>query len=396
MPSRIQYPITSYTASTACGIGIDALRQALNSSRSGLRPNDYPHSNVETWIGRVSALDSYQWPEREAEWVSRNNALAAIGSEQDGLPEAVASACDRYGRHRVGLIIGTSTSSIGRTEEAYRHLDSDSQLAPAYLQPRVHNAHSPSDFLAYKHGIDGPTMTISTACSSSAKVFASAARWLNQGLVDAVLVGGVDTLCMSVIHGFNSLELTAPEPCKPFDRQRRGISIGEAAAFALLERTTDRPVAWLHGYGESTDAYHMSHPHPDGLGAEMAMTQAMRMAGVDAKHIDGINLHGTASQANDRIEAAVLQKLFTKQTLASSTKGWTGHTLGAAGSVEAIIAINALQTGFFPGTMNLEQTDPEIHFPISQENSDGSFKYVMSNSFGFGGNNCSLLFGANE
>lgn len=192
--------------------------------------------------------------------------------------------------------------------------------------------------------------TVATACSSSAKVFAQAARLITSGVVSAALVGGVDTLCGSVLFGFNALQLVSPEPCRPFDVHRAGLSLGEAGGFALLERLDLAPDAdlLLCGYGESSDAHHMSAPHPEGLGARMAMQEALTRANVDASEVGYLNLHGTASPANDSIEAVAIAALFPPTLHASSTKAWTGHTLGASGIVESTIALLALRGNVLP------------------------------------------------
>jgi 3-oxoacyl-[acyl-carrier-protein] synthase-1 len=244
-------------------------------------------------------------------------------------------------------------------------------------------------------GLTGPAMTISTACSSSAKVFASAARWIGHGLVDAVVVGGVDSLCLSTLYGFNSLELISANPCRPFDRRRDGINIGEACGYAIVARRGTLPDArmLLVGYGESSDAHHMAHPHPEGLGAIIALDRALERAQLGTDDIDYLNLHGTATPANDRIESRVLAQRFGERTTASSTKGWTGHTLGAAGILESVITLEAMRTGCLPGTLQLEEPDPETDFPVAVENVAMDVRYAISNSFGFGGNNAALVFG---
>jgi 3-oxoacyl-[acyl-carrier-protein] synthase-1 len=262
-------------------------------------------------------------------------------------------------------------------------------------QPQIHHLHSPGVFVAAVTSLTGPSLTISTACSSSAKVFATASRWIRHGIVDAVLVGGVDSLCLSILYGFNSLELISSEPCRPFDRNRNGINLGEAAGYALVSKEglcSDDNLALL-GYGESSDAHHMSHPHPEGKGASLAMNRALQRAAISPESVDYVNLHGTASKANDRVETYALADQFTESTLVSSTKGWTGHSLGAAGILEAVIAMDTLQTGLIPGTLNRETDDPEFRFPVMTGNVEKQVHYVMSNSFGFGGNNASLVFG---
>ena len=392
--------ITHYTATCAAGTGLDALRRSLRERRTGLRRNDFPDCDLETWIGRVEGLEGLALPDHLGHFESRNNRLAWLGLQQDEFSGAVENAVDRFGATRVGMAMGTSTSSIGETENAYRAMLDDANevgnLPLRYREPRVHNPHSPGDFVAEAFGIEGPAMTISTACSSSAKVFAAARRWLQAGLVDAVLVGGVDSLCLSVLYGFNSLGLVSGQRCRPFGAERNGINLGEAAAYALLMRAEDAPEARvsLAGYGESTDAYHMSHPHPEGLGAAMAMEQALGMSGLESEDIAYLNLHGTATPANDTIETRAVAARFPDSAVAASTKGYTGHALGAAGALEAIIALDAVVTGLLPGNLSEGEPDPELAFPIEFENVEKPIRASLTNSFGFGGNNCSLVFAA--
>jgi len=387
--------ISAYTATCAAGTGLSALQDSIVQRRSGLRPNDFPGCGLATWIGRVRGVEDVLLPKGCASMQSRNNQLAWLGLQQDGFLEDVKETLRRVGTLRTGVVLGTSTSSIGRTEEAYTKLDSAGLMTLDYVQPEVHNLHSPGLFVAQALGIQGPSMTISTACSSSAKVFATAARWISSGLVDSVLVGGVDTLCLSVLYGFNSLELVSGNPCRPFDAGRDGISIGEAAGYALITRADLCPSTGfaLLGYGESCDAHHMSHPHPEGKGAVLAMRRALARAGVTPSTIDYVNLHGTASKVNDLIETHAMRQVFNEPVQASSTKGWTGHTLGAAGILEAIITLEAMRNDLIPGTLKCEQPDAEFAFPILVENRAARLRVGMSNSFGFGGNNASLVFG---
>lgn len=244
-------------------------------------------------------------------------------------------------------------------------------------------------------GLTGICVTVATACSSSAKVFAQAERLMRAGVADAAIVGGVDTLCGSVLFGFNSLELVSSEPCRPFDVQRRGINLGEAAGFALLEKQAQRG-AWLLGYGESNDAYHMSTPHPEGVGARLALSDALKRAQLQPQDIDYINLHGTASQKNDEVEAGIVADSFPATTCASSTKGWTGHTLGAAGILEAAISLIALEQQLLPGTLNLQTPDPACGPQIQRDNVRREARHSLSFSFGFGGSNCVLVFGGDR
>lgn len=391
-PSRIPpLQISAFTATSAVGVGKEPLVSALEQSASGLRANDFGATPLPTWIGRVDGLEEMSLPEDLAGWDCRNNRLAWLGLQADGFIEAVAAARERYGPARIALILGTSTSSIGETELAYTQLDADGGFPAEQRRPRVHTPHSLAMFVQEALGLEGPAETLSTACSSSAKVFASAERLIRLGLVDAAVVGGVDTLCGSVLFGFNSLELVSPEPCRPFDAQRNGISLGEAAGFALLERGPGR--LELLGYGEASDAHHMSTPHPEGLGAERALDDALARAGLAAEDIDYINMHGTASAKNDEVEGALVARRFPPGTHASSTKGFTGHTLGAAGIVEAVISLLAIERGLMPGTVNSAVLDPVCGPQIRLEPARGEVRYALSNSFGFGGNNCALLFG---
>lgn len=388
--------VADYEASCAAGVGLQEIRHALQHQQSGLVQNRIDQSGLQTWVGSISALDGYSWSSEEQTWQSRNNALIDLALNQGTLRASINELREKYGSARIGIVMGSSTSSIDRTEAAYCELDEQGNLPPEYVQESVFNPHAPGLFVAHRLQIDGPNMTINTACSSSAKVFATAARWLQAGIVDAVLVGGADTLCLSVLHGFHSLQLVSQQPCRPFDAQRDGINLGEAAGFALLTRAEDNTSGiFLTGYGESSDAHHMSHPHPEGAGARLAIEQALTRAKLAPQDIDYINLHGTASRANDHIEGNLVGSLFSSDTLASSTKGWTGHTLGAAGILEAIFAMDALITGLVPGTLNLEQLDPEVAITMSAENSHRSLQHVMTNSFGFGGNNACLIFSKN-
>ncbi|HVF34699.1 MAG TPA: beta-ketoacyl-[acyl-carrier-protein] synthase family protein [Candidatus Saccharimonadia bacterium] len=395
MPSPIRpLRISAYTATSATGVGKAALLDALRSRRGGLRPNDFGDDPLATFIGRVDGLEHAPLPPALGEWECRNNRLAWIALNADGFAQAAAAARARYGAARIALVLGTSTSSIGACEEGYRDVTPEGLYPEPLRRPIVHTPHSLGDFVQAALGLDGYCVTVATACSSSAKVFAQAARLIDAGVADAAIVGGVDTLCGSVLFGFNSLELVSPEPCRPFDRERRGLSLGEGGGFALLERDERGGAApRLLGYGESSDAHHMSSPHPDGLGARLALEDALARAGLEPDAIDYVNAHGTASAKNDEVEATVLAAMFPATTRASSTKGWTGHTLGAAGIVEATIALLALEHGFAPGTLNARELDPACGPQVRIGNEDAELRYVASNSFGFGGNNATLVFG---
>lgn len=388
--------ISRYTATSCIGTGLDATRDALQRCRSGLRQCDFESVTLDTWIGRVPGLEQMTLQPELTDYDCRNNRLALLGLTQDGFLDAAMAAVHRHGAQRVAVLLGTSTSGILETEFAYRHRDPVTGALPAEFHYRgSHNIFSVAEFVRHAIGAAGPAWVISTACSSSAKVFASAARLLDAGLIDAAIVGGVDSLCLTTLYGFNSLELVAPEPCRPYDPDRSGISIGEAAAFALLERTPDTFPAdaiLLAGYGESSDAHHMSSPHPQGLGARMAMEQALAGAGLNPGQIDYINLHGTGTRGNDSAEGLAIKTLFGPTPPCSSTKGATGHALGAAGGLEAVFCALALADGLIPGSPGTRTLDPSIDIDYRIHPQPARLRHVLSNSLGFGGTNCSLVF----
>ncbi|MFV2055922.1 MAG: beta-ketoacyl-[acyl-carrier-protein] synthase family protein [Thiohalomonadales bacterium] len=387
--------ITNYTLTSALGAGRAAHWQHLQESRSGLMACDFFQiSDLNTWIGKVATLDDFSLDGQWAAYDCRNNRLAKLALHQDGFIETVSNAVARYGAKRIGLFLGTSTSGIHQTEQAYLSIDPDNEpLPPWYHYATTHNNYAVVDFVRHYLGIDGTSVTISTACSSSAKVFASAYRAIQSGLCDAAVVGGVDSLCLTTLYGFNSLQLVDSEKCRPFDMARSGISIGEAGGFALLEPEQGQDNMVLLGYGESSDAYHMSSPHPDGEGALAAMQAALRSAGLEPQNIDYINLHGTGTRANDSAESKAVASLFGRHTPCSSTKGWTGHTLGAAGIVEVSLALLCIEHGFIPQTLNCKTLDPGVEIEVLLENRHQPLRTVLSNSFGFGGSNCSLVVG---
>jgi len=389
--------LTHFTATSCLGRGLPATLAALEAAHSGLTPCHFETVELQTYIGEVAELDAVRLPPSLRHFDCRNNRLAQLGLTQDGFDVAVHSAVERLGAERIGVFLGTSTSGILTTEIAYRHLDPLTGALPAGFDYRgTHNSFSVADYVSQYFGLAGPAVAVCTACSSSAKVFAAAQRMLAAGQIDAAIVGGVDSLCLTTLYGFHSLQLSSPQPCRPFDRARDGLSIGEAAAFALLERapaTLDPEAILLLGAGESSDAYHMSSPHPEGAGARSAMQRALAGAGLAPEHVDYINLHGTGTPSNDSAESRAVATLFGTVTPCSSTKGATGHTLGAAGALEAVISALALQAGLMPGGLNLRQRDPELAVNYLTGNQRAPLRRVLSNSFGFGGANCALLLG---
>ncbi len=389
--------IKHYTATSCLGHGLAPMRRALQERRGGLAPCRFETADLDTYIGTVAGLDEERIPGPLREFDCRNNRLAHLALRQDGFDEAVKAAVARTGRHRFGLFIGTSTSGILETELAFRHRDPATGALPAaFSYGGTHNTYSVAAFLRRLLMIGGPAAVVSTACSSSAKVFGTAQRMIEAGIIDAALVGGVDTLCLTTLYGFHSLQLTAPGPCRPFAVDRDGLSIGEAAAFVLLERPeagADARTLAVLGVGESSDAYHLSSPHPDGLGARLAMTGALAEAGMEPGEIDYVNVHGTATPSNDRAEGLAVRAILGGEVPCSSTKGATGHALGAAGALEAVICATAIADGFIPGGINTARADPALGVNYVTANQTKPLSRVLSNSFGFGGTNCSLVMG---
>ncbi len=388
--------ITSYTTVNAAARGRDATLQAILKQRSGLRPCDFEGAELDTFIGRVEGVEDVTLRPDLAEFDCRNNRLAQMGLESDGFAQAVAGAVERYGAARIAVVMGTSTSGVGQGEAAYRSRGGQEGPLPADFNFQgTHEFYSVARFVQAYLGLEGPSSTISAACASSSKVFADACQFIEAGVCDAAVVGGVDSLCLMTLRGFNALELLSKGPCRPNDLNRSGISISEAAGFALLERpekvSGSGPA--LLGYGESSDAYHMSSPHPEGLGAKISMSAALERAGLKPEAVDYVNLHGTGSSVNDTVEDMAVHGIFSGEVPTSSTKGWTGHALGAAGITEAVICWLTLSDDFVPGNLNLEQLDPELRCNVIADTQQRHCRQVLSNSFGFGGNNCSLVFG---
>ena len=387
--------VTDFTLVTALGAGRDATLAALLASRSGLAQQDFETAALDTWLGVAPGIDKIVLPRELADFDCRNNRLAEAALRADGFGAGVRRAAQRWGAQRVGVFLGTSTSGILQTEIAYRHRDPSTGALPTGLNyGQTHNTYSVARYVRAALGLAGPAYVVSTACSSSAKVFATAQRMIDAGLVDAAVVGGVDSLCMTTLFGFKSLELMSADICRPWDAQRAGLSLGEGAAFALLEREPQQVAAWLLGAGESSDGHHMSSPHPEGAGASAAMRGALAQAGLHPGDLDYLNLHGTGTPGNDAAEALAVHDVFGDALPSSSPQGFTGHTLGAAGGVEAAISILALQHGFTPAGLNLQQLDPTLPTNYLRELRRQALRVVASNSFGFGGSNACLLFGA--
>src|ERR1700738_4866975 len=389
--------LKNFTPPSCIGQGVAATLESLLEQRSGLEKCQFETVDIDTHVGEVSGVDEVRLPEHLYKFECRNNRLAELALQQDGFFESVQQAASRVGRRRVGVFLGTSTAGILQTELAYRQRDPvTGELPPSFEYGSTHNSFSVADYVRQRCRLEGPAVAISCACASSAKVFGSARRMIEAGLIDAALVGGADSLCLTTLYGFHSLQLTSPTPRRPFDVARDGISIGEAAAFALLERVPDDldgDSVLLLGIGESSDAYHMSAPHPEGLGARRAMQAALASAALEPGDIDYINLHGTGTPSNDRSESQAVTSVFGPTTPCSSTKGATGHTQGGRGAHESLISALAVKNRLMPGGVHTNKIDPTLTAHYIKDNRRAPIMRVLSNSFGFGGTNCSLILG---
>lgn len=382
-------PITGLAMCNALGPTRRAVRDALFDGQSGLGPSPIPVP-FATVVGAVAGALP-ELPAALAPWSTRTARIAArlladLAPELDVLRS-------RWRPERIAVLLGTSTAGADVTENAYRRFLLEGSLPPDYDLFRHHTYGAILHVVRRLTGAEGPAWVVSTACTSSAKPLASAKRLIETGLIDAAIVGGIDTLCAMTLRGFRSLDALSPEPARPFCADRRGLNIGEGGALLLMERTGE-PLALLEGVGESSDAHHISAPHPEGVGARLAMQRALAEAGVPAASVDHVNAHGTGTRLNDVSEATAIESLFGREVPIVSTKGYTGHMLGAAGATEAAIAILALAEDWIPASLGADPVDPKIHARIAVERLHGRFERVLSNSFAFGGNNVSVLLGA--
>lgn len=392
--------VTAYSVISCCGLGKNALYQSLKTNKTSLGQLTILDVPFETPVGEIFT----NLPKIEpslSDYDSRNArvALAALNYQPDGLRSAVESARDRYGNDRVGVIIGTSTSGLYETETAYQVFLEQGAMPDDFHFLTRHAYQATPRFLQKELQLLGPCFAISTACSSGAKAIAAGQQLINHDVCDAVLVGGADTLCQLTLRGFDSLELVSSDLCRPMDQSRNGINIGEGAGLLLLEKSgkQDDQLPHILSVGESSDAYHMSSPHPDGLGAVSAIRNALNLAGLKPTDVDYINLHATATQINDQVEAKAVYEVFNDAILCSGSKGITGHTLGAAGAIEVIVGLLALQHQMIPGTCGLEQIDTDFRCQVVKETIlEQKLQTVMSNSFGFGGNNASVIMSKNN
>jgi 3-oxoacyl-[acyl-carrier-protein] synthase-1 len=380
--------ITAYSLCNCLGRTTAEVVDSLSASRSGLgRP---PFSlPFETVCGAVRG--ELPKPPADLSAYDAHQARIALQTFEEMRPP-LAAAVRRWGADRVGIVMGTSTGGISVSEDAYDAYKKSLRLPAGYDYERQHTFFAFTELLRAVSGAKGPAYVVSTACSSSGKVLASARRLIAAGVADAVLVGGVDSLSRTTLCGFAGLGVLSATHCKPFALDRRGMNIGEGGAMLLIEREGDSR-AMLLAVGESSDAHHMSSPHPEGLGARLAMAAALAEAGIDASTVDHINAHGTGTVQNDAAEVRAIAQLFDEEVPVVSTKGFTGHMLGAAGATEAIFAIIAVEEGWIPASLGASPPDPAFTIRINQARVKHPCRVALSSSFGFGGSNVAVLVG---
>ena len=378
------YPITACSLANALGDDARAVMAALARGDGGLA-DDVP-GFAPRWVGACGSLEALP-----PSWSAYDNRQARVTAlALSPMTSAVARACTRWGASRVAVVVGTSTGGIAATEARWPALVAGG--GEAYDLQKQHALQATIDLIRGLTGLRGPGYAISTACSSSAKAFGSAQRLLDADLADAVLVGGVDSLCELTLRGFAALELVSSTPCRPFAAARDGISLGEGGAFALLERRGDAPMK-LCGVGESCDAYHMSSPQPDGIGAITAMRAALQAAALEPGQIGFVNAHATGTTVGDAAEAAAIAAVFGRATPVVATKGLTGHLLGAAGATEVVLSALALEHGQLPASRGAAPVDPTLAIEIVEHACGIECDWALSNSFAFGGSNAAVIVG---
>ena len=383
------YPITAWSAVNGLGASTREVMARLRSGQPRMSPPP-DGTPLSTTCARV-ADDIPRLPDALRDYDSRNNRFVALAVSE--ISSELDAALGRWGAERVGVCVGSSTAAMDEIEHAFaRHVETGELPAGFDVFDRG-AADGLVRVLRALTGFEGPVSVISNACASSGKAFASARRWIDAGVVDAVLVGGADSLCQMTLRGFHSLGLLSDEQTRPFCRDRKGINLGEGAAFALLERAGSGPR--LLGVGETADAHHMTTPDPQGLGAQRAMEAALADARVAPSDLDYVNAHGTGTPFNDAMEArAIRATLGDSDAAVVSTKGYVGHTLGAAGATEAVFVLEALQNGWVPASYGADPIDPELALDVPTQLRELDVRLALSNSFAFGGSNVSLVFGA--
>lgn len=386
MGSPSLLPITGYSVCNALGPDRGAVIERLQRGERGL--GEVPFTLPFPTVAGAVRSELPELPAELAAWSNRPTRFAKQLVEQ--LEPQLARTRERWRPERIGIVLGTSTSGADATEHAYAHFLQHGALPEDYDFRKQHTFGALVDVLARLTGAKGPAWVVSTTCTSSAKPFGSARRLIAADVLDAVIVGGIDTLCAMTLSGFHALGALSSRACKPFSGERDGINIGEGGALLIIERTGDgRGV--LEAVGESSDAYHISAPHPEGLGAQLAMKRALGEAGLEPQAVDHVNAHGTGTPLNDAAEGKAITAVFGDEIPVVSTKGYTGHTLGGAGAIEAAISLMCIEEGFIPPSPGVEPQDPKITANVVRDVIRRPLRRVLSNSFAFGGSNVSVL-----
>lgn len=381
-------PITASSILSPLGGTLAEHRERLRAGLTGLSPAT-PDLPILTHVGKVGVpLPPLPAPLRRYD--TRATRMAAFLLQ--GIKAEVADAVERWGAQRVGIFLGNCNAGTAETEDALLHEMAHSALPTGYRFSEQHIFFGILHVMRILSGCTGPGAIISTACTASAKAFASAQRLIRAGVIDAAIVGGVDTLCRLTLHGFHSLGLTSSRACCPFGFKRDGLNLGEGGALMLLERAGASSVALL-SVGESSDAFHVTTPAPGGVGAVLAMRKALASAELDAADIAFIQSHGTSTPANDAAEGSAIFSVFPACTPVVATKCYTGHLLGASGAAEAVLTQLSLEGGWLPNSLFGGSIDPNIPINLCARLTEFTGRYAMSNSFGFGGSNCCVVLG---
>lgn len=380
-------PVTGLAAINALGRTRNEIVAALRDGRSGLGASE--HYPVPSDVGAVKG----SLPALPKPMSAHDTRLARLLTYLVGQLDApIARARARWAADRIGIFLGTSTAGAATTETAYAEYINAGALPADYDYEKQHTFGATLDVMRTLTGARGPGWVVSTACTSSAKTVGAARRMMAAGLIDAAIVGGVDTLCAMTLRGFGSLGALAEGRCRPFSEAANGINIGEGGALVVMERKGEAEVL-VEGVGESSDAYHVSAPHPDGVGAELAMRRALP-PGVEGADVDHVNAHGTGTPHNDGMESKAIRAVVGADVPVLSTKSYTGHTLGGAGATELALATWMMQDGFIAPSLGLEPVHPKHGINVCSERRDARLGRVLSNSFAFGGNNISLCLRA--
>jgi len=371
---------------SALGVGQRKTLESLASGQRRPEPTRLFRTTVTHPVFEVPALEERQARSRTIELL-----LLAVdeGLRDAGLGDPLPP--------RTGVCLGTTVASQLNDIEFYRSYR-ETGSAPMEPVDRFLEGNL-ARYVARKYNLEGPSVTVVNACSSGSDAIGVALSWLRQGLCDMALAGGADEMNRVPLAGFSSLGIMSPEPCTPFDRHRKGLNLGEGAGVLILERADaavrrgQQPAGWLLGYGAAADAHHLTAPHPEGRGLRRAVEQALKEAGLSPGQIDFINAHGTATPDNDLVEGRVFRDLFGPSVRFCSTKGYTGHTLGAAGGIEAVLSILALREGWIPGNAGFSEVDERIGLAPVGEKTPLAARWALSTSLAFGGNNAALVFG---